>query len=192
MSLENRLLVPTTSRTLTERGIDMSNFDQKWDAELERWTPRRVKLMICAFDAVVIIAPVAIWGIRVATSDAKGKGNVEIERNSAENRVRAQAFFEQSYADIMKFDVQIGDAQKALADFIATNPKPTADDLVAAQIYTQQLNSRQTTLTGLQQQCQSTVAGYNAEARKTLAAEWRSRELPYQIDGSSPATDCKS
>lgn len=170
----------------------MSDFDQKWDAELERWTPRRVKLMICAFVAVVIIAPVAIWGIRVATSDTRGAGNVEIERNSAENRVRAQAYFEQSYQDIQKFDVQIADAQKAYDNFIATNPKPTADDVVAAQIYTQQLRGLQTTLTGLQQQCQNTVGGYNAEARKTLAAEWRSDELPYQIDGSSPATDCKS
>lgn len=170
----------------------MSDFEQKWESELHRWDPRRVKITIAAFVAVVLIAPVAIWGIRVATSDAKGKGNVEIERNSAENRVRAQAFFEQSYQDIKKFDAQIADAQKAYDDFIATTPKPTADDVVAAQLYTQQLSNRQTTLTGLQQQCQNTVADYNAEARKTLAAEWRSEELPYQIDATSPATDCKS
>ena len=56
--------------------------------------------------------------------------------------------------DVKKFDVQIVDAQKAYDNFIATNPKPTADDVVAAQIYTQQLSGRQTTLTGLQQQCQ--------------------------------------
>lgn len=170
----------------------MSDFEQKWESELHRWDPRRVKITIAAFVAVVLIAPVAIWGVRVATSDAKGKGNVEIERNSADNRVRAQAFFEQSYQDIKKFDAQIADAQKAYDDFIATTPKPTADDVVAAQLYTQQLSNRQTTLTGLQQQCQNTVADYNAEARKTLAAEWRSEELPYQIDATSPATDCKS
>jgi hypothetical protein len=170
----------------------MSDFEQKWENELERWDPRRVKLVVAAFVAVVLIAPVAIWGIRVATSDTKGKGNVEIERNSADNRVRSQAFFEQAYQDIKKFDVQISDAQKAYDDFIATTPKPTADDVVAAQLYAQQLNGRQVTLTGLQQQCQNTVADYNAEARKTLVAEWRSDELPYQIDGSSPATDCKS
>lgn len=170
----------------------MSDFDQKWENEIERWDPRRVKIVIAAFVALVVLAPAAIWGIRVATSDTRGAGNVEIERNSAENRVRAQAFFEQSYQDIQKFDVQVVDAQKAYDNFIATNPKPTADDVVAAQVYSQQLNSRQVTLTGLQQQCQNTVADYNAEARKTLAAEWRSKELPYQIDGSSPATDCKS
>ena len=169
----------------------MSIFSQKWDAELERWTPRRVKLMICAFVAVVIIGPVTIWGFRIATSDAKGKGNVEIERNSAENRVRAQAYFEQSFEDVQKFDLQIGDAQKAYNDFVTNNPKPSAEDLVAAQIYGQQLNSRQVTLTGLQQQCQNTVANYDAEARKTLAAEWRSPGLPYKIDYSSPETDCK-
>ena len=168
----------------------MTNFNQKWDAELKRWTPRRVKLMICAFVAVVLIAPVTIWGVSVATSDAKGKGNVELERNSAENRIRAQAYFEQSFEDVQKFDTQIGDAQRAYDNFVADNPKPSAEDLVAVQIYSQQLNSRQVTLTGLQQQCQNTVANYDAEARKTLAAEWRSNELPYQID-SSPETDCK-
>ncbi|MCX6805784.1 MAG: hypothetical protein NT114_03790 [Patescibacteria group bacterium] len=168
----------------------MSDINQKWDSEIERWDPRRVKIAIAVFIAVVLVAPIAIWGIRVTTSDTRGAGNVEIERNSAENRVRAQAYFEQSYQDIKKFDVQIVDAQKAYNDFVTNNPKPSADDLVAAQIYGQQLNSRQVTLTGLQQQCQNTVANYDAEARKTLAAEWRSNELPYQID-SSPETDCK-
>ena len=168
----------------------MSQFEQKWESEVDRWDPRRVKIAIAVFIAVVLVAPIAIWGIRVATSDTRGVGNVEIERNSAENRVRAQAYFEQSYQDISKFDLQIGDAQKAYDNFVADNPKPTADDLVAVQIYSQKLNSRQVTLTGLQQQCQNTVANYDAEARKTLAAEWRSNELPYQID-SSPETDCK-
>ncbi len=170
----------------------MSDFEQKWESELHRWDPRRVKLMIAAFVAVVLIAPVAIWGIRVATSDTRGAGNVEIERNSADNRVRSQAFFEQSFEDVKKFELQIADAQQAYDNFIATTPKPTADDVVAAQLYTQQLSTRQTTLTGLQQQCQNTVADYNAEARKTLAFEWRSPQLPYQIDATSPATDCKS
>ena len=170
----------------------MSIFSQKWDAELERWTPRRVKLMICAFVAVVIIGPVTIWGFRIATSDTRGAGNVELERNSAENRIRSQAFFEQSFEDISKFDLQIVDAQKAYDDFVANNPKPSAEDLVAVQIYSQKLNSRQVTLTGLQQQCQNTAASYNAEARKTLAAEWRSPQLPYQINDGSPATDCSS
>ena len=169
----------------------MSIFSQKWENEADRWDPRRVKIILAVLLAVVIIAPVTIWGVSVATSDAKGKGNVEIERNSAENRVRAQAFFEQSFEDIKKFDLQIGDAQKAYNDFVTNNPKPSADDLVAAQIYSQQLNSRQVTLTGLQQQCQNTAASYNAEARKTLAAEWRSPGLPYKIDYSSPETDCK-
>ena len=168
----------------------MSQFEKKWEEEADRWDPRRVKLMISALVAVAIITPIAIWGIQVATSDTRGAGNVEIERNSAENRIRSQAFFEQSFEDIKKFDVQVGDAQKAYDDFLANNPKPSADDLVAVQIYSQQLNNRQVTLTGLQQQCQNTAADYNAEARKTLAAEWRSNELPYQIDGS-PATDCK-
>ena len=169
----------------------MSIFSQKWENEADRWDPRRVKIILAVLLAVVIIAPVSIWGFRIATSDTRGAGNVEIERNSAENRVRSQAFFEQAYEDVQKFDTQIGDAQKAYDNFVADNPKPTAEDLVAAQLYSQQMNNRQVTLTGLQQQCQNTVADYNAEARKTLASKWRSPELPYQID-SSPATDCSS
>ena len=170
----------------------MSDINQKWDAELERWAPRRVKLAFVVLLAVVIIAPVSIWGFRIATSDTRGAGNVEIERNSAENRIRSHAFFEQSFEDVQKFDLQIVDAQKAYDDFVANNPKPTADDLVAAQLYTQQLNNRQVTLTGLQQQCQNTAADYNAEARKTLASKWRSPQLPYKINDGSPATDCSS
>ena len=170
----------------------MSQFEKKWEEEADHWDPRRVKLMIAALVAVLIIAPVSIWGIRVATSDTRGAGNVEIERNSAENRIRSQAFFEQSFEDVQKFDLQIVDAQKAYDDFVANNPKPSAEDLVAAQIYGQQLNSRQVTLTGLQQQCQNTVANYDAEARKTLASKWRSPQLPYQINDGSPETDCKS
>ena len=169
----------------------MSIFSQKWENEADRWDPRRVKIILAVLLAVVIIAPVSIWGFRIATSDTRGAGNVEIERNSAENRVRSQAFFEQAYEDVQKFDTQIGDAQKAYDNFVADNPKPTAEDLVAAQLYSQQMNNRQVTLTGLQQQCQNTVADYNAEARKTLASKWRSPELPYHID-SSPATDCSS
>ena len=169
----------------------MSDINQKWDNEIERWDPRRVKIILAVLLAVVFIAPVSIWGIRVATSDTRGAGNTEIERNSAENRIRSQAFFEQSFEDVQKFDLQIVDAQKAYDNFVADNPKPSAEDLVAVQIYSQQLNSRQVTLTGLRQQCQNTAASYNAEARKTLAAEWRSPGLPYKIDYSSPETDCK-
>jgi hypothetical protein len=170
----------------------MSSFDEKWDAEVERWTPRRVKAWVWLLIAAVLLAPSIAWGIHVATSDTRGAGDVAIERNSAENRVRAQAFFEEAYQDVVKYDAQIGDAQKAYDDYVASTPRPSSEDLVAAQLYSERLNSRQTALTGLQQQCQNTVASYNAEARKTLADKWRSADLPYQIDGSSSATDCKS
>ena len=57
----------------------------------------------------------------------------------------------------------------------------------------QQLKAKQTTVTGLQQICQDAVASYNAEARKTIRAEWRAEDLPYQIDATSTTseTDCQ-
>ena len=48
----------------------------------------------------------------------------------------------------------------------------------------------QTTIEGLQQQCRNATAAYNAEARKTIREQWRSAELPYQIDDTAEATDC--
>ncbi len=164
--------------------------EEKWDDEIERWTPRRVKTWVWVLIAAVVIVPVFAWGISVATSGPRGAGDVVRERNSAINRVSAQAFFEDTYASVKKFDVQLTDAQKVLDQFVANTPKPSDSDLVATQLYTQQLQSRQTTVQGIQSECRNAAAAYNAEARKTLRAEWRSPDLPYQIDGSSPSTDC--
>jgi hypothetical protein len=130
-----------------------------------------------------------IWGVNVATSGIRGAGDVRTQRDRADNRVSAQAFFEQAIADTRKYDTQITDAQAELAAYAAEH-KPAADDLVAVQLYQQEIAARRTTLTGLTQQCQTTVANYNAEARKTLRADWRSPDLPYEI-GDTPDTDCE-
>ena len=167
--------------------------EEKWDDEINRWTPRRVKTWIWVLIAAVIILSVAGWGISVATSGVRGSGEIVQQRNDADNRISAQAFFEDTYATIKAQDLKLTEAQADLNEFIATNPQPSSSDLVQVQLYTQQLKGKQTTVTGLQQICQDAVASYNAEARKTIRAEWRSPDLPYQIDATSTTseTDCQ-
>ena len=140
--------------------------------------------------AASILVPAVSWGVWVATSSIRGSGDIVARENSADNRISAQAFFEDTYEAIQKFDKQIDDAQRAYDDYIATTPVPSNTDVVAVQLYTQRVNGYQTTIVGLQQQCRNSVAAYNAEARKTIRDDWRSEDLPYQIDELAAATDC--
>lgn len=50
---------------------------------------------------------------------------------------------------------------------------------------------RQTNLDGAIAYCIKVRSEYNAQARKFTQTEWRSTDLPYQIDASAPETDCK-
>ncbi len=167
--------------------------EDKWDDEFERWTPRRIKAWIWVLIAAVIILPMLVWGISVATSGVRGSGDIVQQRNDADNRISAQAFFEDTYATIKAQDLKLTEAQADLDEFIATTPQPSSSDLVQVQLYTQQLKAKQTTVTGLQQICQDAVGSYNAEARKTIRGDWRSEDLPYQIDATSTTseTDCQ-
>lgn len=168
----------------------------------EKWydTDNYSKAQRGAFGAIVMwvigivllaaVVGIGVWGFKVITSDAKGRGDTTIRQNSADNRISAQAFFEDTYQAVLKFDLQINDAQAAYDEFLATTPVPASNDSVQVQLYTQKVNSHQTTIEGLQQQCRNAVAAYNAEARKTIREDWRSEDLPYQIDEFSGMTDC--
>lgn len=110
--------------------------------------------------------------ITVAVSGPKGVGDAIIQKNSAENWTAAQARFEELYADIVATDRKIDVA----AELLATNPND---------------KTYQQTLAGTKSYCEEIVGDYNAEARKFKAEEWRSPDLPPQIDTYNPATDCK-
>ena len=165
--------------------------EDKWDAEINRWTPGRIKAWIAIFVIVALFGGVVTWGLRVATSDTKGRGDTVVRENSADNRIGAQAFFEDTYASVKKFDTQLTDATEALEEWKASNPVPSGASSVQAELYKEELNNKQTSMTGIKQQCQNATAAYNAEARKTIRSKWRSQDLPYQIDGTDPATDCE-
>lgn len=130
------------------------------------------------------------WAAGVFTSDIKGRGDTIVRKNSANNRISAQAFFEDTYATVKAQDRKIDIAQQALADFQQT-PRPS-EDVVKAQQYDQQLQQLRNEARGLQSICQDAVASYDSEARKTIRSQWRSDDLPYQIDTSDPDTDCQA
>lgn len=171
----------------------ISQDDRRKVASDTIWGLSRGTFVIVAVIIVASVIGAASWGISVAISDVRGAGDVVQRRNDANNRIGAQAFFEDTFASIKAQDRKLTDARADLDEFLSTTPQPSSSDLVQAQLYTQQLKAKQTTVTGLQQACQDAVARYNAEARKTIRGEWRSEDLPYQIDTTSTTdeTDCQ-
>lgn len=124
--------------------------------------------------AVVVIV-VLSWGgyaLSVAMSGPKGVGDAIKTKNSAKNWTNAQAGFEDSYQAIVSADRKIAVHKEALKG----DPKNQV---------------LQTNLTGTTTMCISAVADYNADSRKYLQEDFKSADLPYQIDSSDPSTDCK-
>jgi len=123
----------------------------------------------------VVVLVILSWGgyaLSVAMSGPKGVGDAIKTKNSAKNWTDAQAGFEDSYQAIVSADKKIAVHQEAL------KAEPQSPIL-------------QTNLTGTTSMCISAVAQYNADSRKYLKEEFKSADLPYQIDSTDPATDCK-
>lgn len=132
----------------------------------------RAVAWILATLLVVALISGGIWLAKVALSDVKGRGDAQRIKNDAPNRIAAQEGFEARYADIKATDAKLDAAAQAVTE------DPT--DRTAHQ-----------TLTGLRSYCQSVVGEYNAKARSFTAADFRAADLPFQIDPTDPATDCK-
>jgi len=127
--------------------------------------------------AIVLFAgaiSVGIWAFRVSTSDVKGAGDQTRITNDGRNRVNSQEWFEGMYAQILTADQNLDGAAKNLA---------TASDADQKAFW-------QTNYTGLQNRCRDMVNQYNAEAHKVSRGQWRSDDLPEQIDTTDPRTDC--
>lgn len=137
--------------------------------------------------AVVVIAIIAgSFLLKVALSDPIGRGNQIVEENSVNNRTGAQAFFEDTFETVKAQDSKIVNAQVELEAYQAT----VRPEGIAGNQYDERLRQLQQNVTGIKSVCLDAVADYNAEARKTIRSKWRSRDLPYQIDNTDPATDC--
>jgi hypothetical protein len=133
---------------------------------------RKIALTTTAIILGIMLIGWIIWGIGVAVSAPKGVGDAYKQKNSSANWTAAQARFENQYQAVISADRKIALAAEAKA------AKP--DDLTLRQTYS-----------GIVSGCISAVADYNAESRKYLAADFKSADLPYQIDDTDPATDCK-
>ena len=132
------------------------------------------KALVWALIAFVLsaIIGVGIWVFSVATSDVKGRGDVVKINNSAPNRIAAQERFETLWGEIKTAD---GNIDTAWENLQADKTNPTL----------------LTNYTGVQNHCRGLVNEYNALARKVTKGDWRSPDLPYEIDAANPATDCK-
>jgi hypothetical protein len=134
--------------------------------------------VVLAFFAVLLVVAVGLmWTFGFGlfqreTAAFRGETGAIERRESAENRVAAQERFEDLYAEIVATDRKLAPAEEAL--------EADPDSQV-----------RRTEFTGLTNYCLDVVGDYNAEARKYTAADFRAADLPAEIDGTDPATDCR-
>lgn len=154
----------------------MDRDQYRQDLRDANWAARRGALSILGWIVVVIVVVAVIggviWAVRVAMSGVKGAGDVTRKTNSGENRIAAQEHFEALYGQIKAYDQQLDQA--------AADKKANPGDRFFATNYS-----------GLVKQCIDARTQYNADANKVTQAKWLSSDLPYQIDASNPATDCK-
>lgn len=134
-------------------------------------TTKAISIGLLAVLGIFIIGAV-IWGVGVAVSGPKGQGDAIKAKNSSANWTAAQARFEDLYAGIQAADKKAENA----ASILAKSPQD---------------RTYQQTYSGIVSGCTDLVAQYNAESRKFLAADFKSADLPYQIDQTDPAFDCK-
>lgn len=127
--------------------------------------------------AVVVFAFImglgaVIWGFKVATSDIKGRGDVEIIKNDGRNMVNAQELFHDRYNAIITADKNI----QISAESLRETPNDT---------------KIRTELSGQKMYCNDLVAAYNADTQKVSKESFRDSNLPSGIDDTNPNTDCK-
>ena len=129
-------------------------------------------LLVIILGVLALVTGAIFWGIGVATSGIKGRGDAVKINNSAENWTAKQAFFEEKYEAVKAADKKIGLFRQS----VEANPTD---------------KTAQTNLQGITSQCLNYTAEYNAESRKFLSQDWKSPDLPIKISETNPATDCK-
>lgn len=136
---------------------------------------RRAGLSALAWVVIVVavfaVIGAVVWGVKVATSGVKGAGDQTRITNDGRNRVNAQEWFTGQYEQIRSTDRRITEA--------------------AVELKAEPSEFAQTNYRGLVNRCMEMVGNYNAEATKVSRGQWRDQALPFQIDESDPATDCK-
>lgn len=129
-------------------------------------------ILLIVIGLIGLIIGGIFFTINVLLAPAKGQGEATMKKYSAENWTKAQAKFEDLYAGIQASDRKIDTAYQA------KTANPT--DLTLSQQYS-----------GIVSGCFDLVKDYNAESRKFLAEDFKSTDLPYQINQSDSRFDCK-
>lgn len=149
--------------------------DTYWDEHPARATALGIGagwLIVIALIVLGVITTLALWAGGVLFAPVAGRANAYQQQQSGNNRIFAQQHFEQLYADIQAADRKIGPAEAA----VQANP--------GSSYY-------QTNLDGLENICIDDVQQYNQDAHKYLLKDFRTADLPPQIDNSDPSTDCQ-
>jgi len=131
--------------------------------------------IVAAVIAAILLIVLIVWGswaISVAASGPKGQGDAIKQKNSAANWTTKQAEFERLYEGIQTQDKRVTATKEALA----LDPK----DKTSLQ-----------TMQGITSACLGLVGEYNALSNEFLAADFKDARLPYKIDTTDPAFDCK-
>lgn len=147
-------------------------YDSDNPSRVARGASWRLGVWVVAAVVFFGLIGIGIWGFRVATADVKGRGDVTVKVNQADNRLFAQGQFNDLYQEVLASDRKLDQAAKDVSD----HPGDT--------FYS-------TNYTGLKAHCEDTVAQYNSAARKISQAKFRDEDLPYQLDGSDSKADCK-
>lgn len=123
--------------------------------------------------AILLIAggaSAAVWGFKVGTAEIKGKGDAQIQIQSAPHRIAAYNHFFDLCAGVRADEVSL-DAQH---------------EQLEATIDAFQRTRVQTNITGLTGHRASLIEEYNANARKDYTeGQFRDSDLPYQIPTTS-------
>lgn len=121
-----------------------------------------------ALVAIIVVGVMAAAGVGIFSAHVNAfvtkenlGANVENATFNAQNRISAQQWFEQTYADIQGFQANIADAKKTYQD-------------INSQYNLANLN-------GVEQECNTVVADYNANVQKITQADWVPSNLPTSI-----------
>lgn len=154
-------------------------YDWEDDVREGRALTRRLGLSTMGWIIVAVLFTIAlsglVWFIRVQTSEVKGAGDAQIITNDGRNRINAQETYHKIYNEILSLD------ERLTATSEQSSAATTPDD---RRYYRQ-------TLDGQISRCLEVVGQYNAATRAVSQAKWRDADLPYEIDQTDPATDCK-
>lgn len=130
---------------------------------------------------ILFLLTALIWGGLTGFSYWWGQAGAVQQKNSTQNFIAAQKQFHEDQNDVQTDVVKIQAARQALN---AHNAQPVPADSLGAYEFEQETTSLQTTLTGLQQSCDNTVADYDTAAQSYLTENWRDAGLPPTLDPS--------